>query len=103
MATTVRVDDQLHARLRQIAAAEGRPIGEVIQEAVDRYEREKFWVSVKQDFERLRGDPAAWRAYQDEIALWDAASDETLADEEPYYSPEEEAEIDAEFAKTYGR
>jgi predicted transcriptional regulator len=56
MATTVQVDDKLHARLREIAANERREIGDVIADAIDRYEREKFWQGVHADFARLRSD-----------------------------------------------
>jgi predicted transcriptional regulator len=102
MASTVRVDDALHARLRAIAKAEGRPIGQVIEDAIRRYEREAFWRGVREDFDRLRADPAAWREYQEEAAAWDATAGDGLENEEPYYTPEEEEEIRAHYARTYG-
>ena len=103
MATTVRVEDDLHTTLREIARAEHRPIGRVIEDAVQHYRKEKFWQGVQEDFARLRAHPASWRDYQDEIAVWDATAVDGLAQEEPYYTPEEEAEIDAHYARTYGR
>ncbi len=69
MARTVRVDDKLHTRLREIAEAEHRPIGKVIEEAIQHYEREKFWREANDAVERLRADPVAWEEYQDEVAL----------------------------------
>ena len=102
MASTVRVDDTLHARLREIAEEEHRPIGQVIEDAIQQYEREKFWQGVHEDFARLKDEPVAWREYQDELELWDATAGDGLENEEPYYTPEEEEEIRAEYARTYG-
>ena len=93
MANTVRVDDRLHATLRELAAAENRSMGQVIQEAVERYRKEQFWAGVEEDLARLRADPVAWKDYQDEIALWDTLAGDGLENEEPYYTPEEEAEL----------
>jgi len=96
MSTLVRVDAKLHATLREIAKAEHRPIGQIIEEAVRQYQREKFWKGVHEDLARLRADPAAWQDYQDEIALLEGGSLDGLGQEEPYYTPEEEAAIRAD-------
>jgi hypothetical protein len=103
MATMVRVDDQLHGRLRDLAADEERPIGKVIEDAIRMYEKEKFWRGVQEDYARLKADPVAWQDYQDEIALLEGGSKDGLEDEPAYYTPEEEEAIRAEFARTYGR
>ncbi len=42
MANTVRVDDRLHALLRELAAAENRSMGQVIEDAVRQYRKERF-------------------------------------------------------------
>jgi hypothetical protein len=86
---TVRVEPKLHATLRALAAAEQRSIGQVIEEAVDHYQKERFWRALHEGFSRLRADPAAWRAYQEEAALWDSTSGDGLEDDEPYFTPEE--------------
>lgn len=101
--TTVRVDPGLHATLRKLAEAEGRPIGRVIEEAVTKYEKDKFWREMHEGFARLRADPLAWKEYQDEGALWDTLSSDGLENEEPYSTPEEEEEIRAELARAEGR
>lgn len=41
----------------------------------------------------MRADPVAWKDYLDEIALWDTLSGDGLENEEPYYTPEEEAAL----------
>lgn len=102
MASTVRVDNKLHDKLRELAKAEQRPIGQVIQEAIQRYEREKFWHGVHEDFARLQADPIAWHDYQDEVMAWDATAGDGLENEEPYYTQAEEEEISAHYAQTYG-
>ena len=102
MATTVRVDNSVHAKLLELAAEEQRPIGQVIEAAIDQYRRAKFWQGVREDYERLQADPVAWAEYQDEVALWDVTASDGLEHEEPYYTPEEEAEIDAEDARATG-
>jgi hypothetical protein len=104
MASTVRVDDDLHAKLVALAAEEHRPIGQVIEDAIERYRREKFWKGVNEDLERLRADPEAWNDYQDEIALLEGGSMDGLENEPPYFTPEEEEEIRARAgARAQGR
>lgn len=66
---TVRVNPRLHERLQQLSAAEQRSISQIIEDAIDRYEKDKFWTAVHEGFARLRADPEAWAEYQDEAAL----------------------------------
>ena len=103
MPNMVRVDEQLHAKLRQLAESENRPIGQVIEEAVKQYERQKFWSEVNASLKRLRADPKAWQEYQEEIALLEGGSMDGLENEEPYYTPEEEEAIRAEYERAQGR
>lgn len=86
---TVRVEPKLHEKLRNLSAAEQRSISQVIEEAVDRYETEKFWAAMHEGFARLRADPVAWDEYQKEAALWDSVSGDGLENEEPYFTEEE--------------
>jgi len=102
MATMVRVDDKLHATLRELAAAEHRPIGQVIEDAVARYKRDKFWLDVEASVERLRADSAAWKSYRDEVAFFEGGSMDGLDDEDPYFSPEQVESIRGESSRTQG-
>jgi len=86
---TIRVEPKVHATLRALSAAEQRPIGQVVEDAVDHYQKETFWKAMHEGFARLRADPATWDAYQEEAALWDSASGDGLEDEEPYFTAEE--------------
>ena len=103
MATTVRVEEKLAARLRELAREEHRPIGQVIEDAVAQYKREKFWQEVEASVERLRADPVAWQDYQDEIAFLEGGSMDGLKDEEPYYTAEEVEEIRGRRTRTQSR
>lgn len=64
--TTIRVDRATRDRLREIAAADGRPIIEVARDAVAGLERTRRIERVKGDLARLRADPEAWADYQRE-------------------------------------
>lgn len=91
--STVRVDEHLHTMLRSIARQEGRSIGSVIEDAVERYRREKFWASVQDGYARLQADPEQWAAYQQEIDLWDTMAGDGLEGEAPYGTDEREPRV----------
>ncbi|MGC4107352.1 MAG: hypothetical protein QM753_13600 [Thermomicrobiales bacterium] len=93
----VQLSPQTHAKLLAFSKDEARPMGEIVADLVDRYEREQFWLSVRAAYARLRDDPAAWQAYLDEVDAWDTVASDVLQGE-PYYSPEEEREILAQSA-----
>lgn len=93
MASTVRVDEEVAIRLRDLAAAEHRPIGQVIRDAMEQYEKEKFWREVETSVARLCADPVAWQDYQDEIRFFEGGSMDGLENEEPYYTDAEVEEI----------
>jgi predicted transcriptional regulator len=100
MATTVRLDDRVAAKLRELAKEEHRPIGQVVQDAVDQYQKEKFWREAEASVARLRADPDAWQDYQEEIRLLEGGSMDGLEDEEPYYTEAEVEEILGRQART---
>ena len=85
---TVRVAPKLHATLRALAEAEQRSISQVIEDAVDRYQKENFWTAMHEGFARLRADQVAWREYQEEAALWESVSGDGLENDEPYVTEE---------------
>ena len=64
--------------------------------------KREFWERARVSVERLKADPEAWQGYLEEIAAWDSLAGDGLENEEPYYTPEEQAEIEAEFARTHG-
>ena len=89
----VKISAANHLRLQEWAAADHRPMGEIVNELIERYDRERFWQTAREQLARLKEDPVAWQDYLDEIEELDALAGDGLEDEEPYYSVEEEREI----------
>jgi predicted transcriptional regulator len=74
--TTVRVTEHTHAMLRELAAATGKSLQRVLEEAVERYRRERFFAELHAAYARLASDRAGWKEEQDERTRVDG----TLAD-----------------------
>ena len=47
----------------------------------DEAEEAWFWDGVQADYARLRADPGEWADYASELAEWDHATGDQLADE----------------------
>lgn len=86
--TSVRIDDETLATIRELSESEKKPMGQVIADAVKRYDEVRYWEEARAGYRRLREDPAEWKAWQEETALWDTTSNNGLENEAPYY-PEE--------------
>src|SRR5690349_4720426 len=99
--TVVRIDERTHATLRALAEREHKSIGQIVTELVDRQETERFWREMREGYARLQADPVAWQDYLREAQFLEEASMDGLEQEEPYYSPEEEAEIE-QYARSQG-
>lgn len=95
----VKISSTSHARLREIAAAEERPMGDIVNDLIERYEIERFWKQAHEAVERLRADPEAWNGYREEASMLQGGSMDGLEHEPPYYTPEEEEAILAEHAR----
>lgn len=73
--TTIRVDVETRDRLRAIAEAEGRPLGEIFRAAAESLERERFARRVRDEYARLRADPEEWADYLAELGSFPAGHD----------------------------
>ena len=71
VSTTVRVSEQTRDRLAALAKQRGKPMIDVIEEAVDALERRVFWDAVDSGYETLRNDKEAWAEVLAERAEWD--------------------------------
>jgi predicted transcriptional regulator len=60
--TTVRVTPHTHEVLRELAAARGESLQQVLEDAVEQYRRERFFADLHAAYARLRADQAAWEA-----------------------------------------
>ncbi len=96
----VKISSASHARLREMAEAEQRPMGEIVNDLIERYELEQFWKLAHDAVERLRSDPVAWNDYREEALMLQGGSMDGLEGEPPYYTAEEEEAILAEHART---
>lgn len=66
MTTTVRVSDETHARLAALAAATGRRMHTIVDDAVAAYETTEFWQTFTAGYDRLANDPTDWAQLQAE-------------------------------------
>ncbi len=82
MSTTLRVSDELHDKIAQLARARGQRMQDIIDQAVDAWERALFWEEFNASVERLRADPDAWAEYQAERAVWDRTLKDDLEPDE---------------------
>ena len=68
---TVRISEQSHAKLRDLAAQSGEPMQMVLDQALEQYRRQKFWAECDAAYAALQQDADAWKEYQDELKLWE--------------------------------
>jgi len=72
----MRVSEDTRARFARLARATGRPMTELLDEAVDALERRVFFVRLEDRYRELRADPEAWAQIQAERT----AESDTLRD-----------------------
>ncbi len=70
--TSLRAHRGTADTFRRLAAREGKPLTRYLDDVAAREERRAFWEDYRQAVERLRADPVAWAAYQDEQRELDA-------------------------------
>ena len=70
---TVRISEQSHQHLRELAAQSGEPMQAVMQ---------KFLEECHTAYCKLQQDPAAWADYQQELAAWEVTNLDGLEPEE---------------------
>jgi hypothetical protein len=88
MSVRIRIPLTAHAVALHLAAEGNRSIGDLVAEALARYDEEQWWTKLDAAYARLRADPVASAEYDAEVALWDTALMDGL-DEWPYEGIEE--------------
>ena len=68
---TVRIRQDTHRSLRELATRTGRSLPDVLEEAVETLRRQSFLQGLAADFAALRADPEAWQDELDERGAWD--------------------------------
>jgi predicted transcriptional regulator len=79
MSTTVRVSDETRRRAAAVAKATGRQLGQVIEAAVEAYERELFWRRFTEGYEALADDGSGWAELEAEREEESAALTDGMA------------------------
>lgn len=85
--TTVRVKAATRDLLRELADREGTAIQMVLEKAVETYRRRSFLEDINAAYEELRADDQAWRAVEDEGAVWEVTLGDGLPAESPPRAP----------------
>ena len=76
--TSIRIDEQALAVLRELARKQRQPVQTVLKQAIDSYRREKFIEEANAAFAVLRSNPKAWSEEQQERDLWDQTAGDGL-------------------------
>lgn len=66
MSTTIRVSERTRERFAKLADATGRPMTQLVDEAVDALERRVFFEQLSVGYDALRSDADAWAAVEEE-------------------------------------
>ena len=78
---TVRIGEEAHRVLREIAERSRESMQAVLAKAIEEYRRKSFLESANAAFAALRKDPKAWRRAQEERAAWDVTLRDDLEKE----------------------
>lgn len=70
-APTVRISEKARETLRQLAQSSGEPMQTVLDKALERYRRERFWEEMDAAYAAIQNDPEALAEELKERALWD--------------------------------
>lgn len=75
---TVRIRQDTHRTLRDIAVRTGRSLPDILEEAVESLRRQSFLQGLAADFSALREDSEAWQEELEERAAWDGVLGDDL-------------------------
>lgn len=64
--TTIRVDAETHRRIQRLHDVTGKPMIDVVRDAVDALDRVRFAAQITSDLDALRAKPEEWASYLDE-------------------------------------
>jgi hypothetical protein len=69
-ASNVRISPRAHKLLRQLAEEEQQSMQSILEDAIERYRRERFLLAANADFAALRSDGKAWNQELHDRELW---------------------------------
>jgi predicted transcriptional regulator len=73
VSTTIRVSEPTRDRFAKLARATGRPMSQLVDDAVDALERRLFFDQLSASYGALRADGDAWREIEAERTLESSA------------------------------
>jgi predicted DNA-binding protein len=79
--STIRVPARTYDRLKGLARAAGKPMSAVLEEAVERYEADRFFRDADAAYQRLRADPEAWKQELAERSLLEQTLQDGMEEE----------------------
>jgi predicted DNA-binding protein len=72
----IRVPDVTHSILRELSDETGRPMQDILSEAVEEFRRHRMFELANEAYAAMRADADEWQEELEERRLWDT----TLAD-----------------------
>ncbi|HJZ23360.1 MAG TPA: hypothetical protein VJ201_02795 [Candidatus Babeliales bacterium] len=81
MSRLIRVSEEAYLRLNQIAKRTGFSKQLIIDEAIERLERENILRQANEVYANQKNDPEKLREFEEEMAIWDVTLSEGLDDE----------------------
>jgi predicted transcriptional regulator len=78
--TTVRISEQAHEHLRELAASSGRPLQAVLESAIEALRREAFFAELDAAYAAVWADDQAGREEREERAAWETTLSDGLVD-----------------------
>src|SRR5215468_4563050 len=94
-APTVRISEESHQILKELAEQTGQTMMDVLAKALDIYRRKLFFEQLNAGYAELQADPEAWAEHLAERKEWDATlmdgldPDEQWTEDGHCLSPEE--------------
>ncbi len=80
-ASTVRISPRAHELLRQLAEEGQQSMRSVLDDAIERYRRERFLLAANADFAALRTEGKAWNQELHERELWEKTTSDGISKE----------------------
>lgn len=81
---TVRISERAHRILQSLADETKQPMTEILAQAIEEFQQNRFWEQTNAAFAALRNDPQAWAQEQEERRAWEATLADGLSEREAW-------------------
>ena len=79
--TTIRVSGKTRETLRALAHESGKPMQDVLDDAIELYRRQRIVEQANAVYAELRADPQAWQEELEERTAWEATLSDGLGED----------------------